>query len=76
MIRELLLKAFIPVSRIFSNKVDIFIFSRNVRKSSASNEKIINLNINFKKLGIGTYLWVQEPIYGNRNLPMGIGTYL
>ena len=36
MIKELLLKTFIPVSRIFDNEDDIFIFSRNVRKSSAS----------------------------------------
>ena len=32
------MKAFIPVSRIFDNEVDIFVFSRNVRKSSASRE--------------------------------------
>ena len=30
------MKTFIPVSRIFGNKDDIFRFSRNVRKSSAS----------------------------------------
>jgi len=36
MIWELLLKTFVPVSRIFDNEDDIFIFSRNVRKSSAS----------------------------------------
>ena len=36
MIRELLLKTFIPVLKIFDNEDDIFIFSRNVRKSSAS----------------------------------------
>ena len=36
MICELLLKTFIPVSRIFDNEDDIFIFSRNVQKSSAS----------------------------------------
>ena len=30
------LKTFIPVSRIFDNEDDIFIFLRNVRKSSAS----------------------------------------
>ena len=29
---------FIPVSRIFDNENDIFIFSKNVRKSSASRE--------------------------------------
>ena len=39
MIRKLLLKTFIPVSRIFNNEDDIFIFSRNFRKSSASREK-------------------------------------
>ena len=32
----LLLKTFIPVSRIFDKEDDIYIFSRNVRKSSAS----------------------------------------
>ena len=36
MICELLLKTIIPVSRIFDNEDDNFIFSRNVRKSSAS----------------------------------------
>ena len=36
MIWELLLKIFIPVSRIFDNEDDVFIFSRNVRKSNAS----------------------------------------
>ena len=35
MISELLLKTFIPVSWIIGNEDDIFIFSRNVRKSSA-----------------------------------------
>jgi len=30
------LKTFIPVSIIFDNEDDIFIFSRNVRKSSGS----------------------------------------
>ena len=32
----LLLKTFIPVSRIFDNEDDIFIFSKNFRKSSVS----------------------------------------
>jgi len=32
MIWELLIKTFIPVSRIFGNEDDIFIISRNVRK--------------------------------------------
>ena len=32
----LLLKTFIPVSRIFDNEDDIFIFSKNFRKSSIS----------------------------------------
>ena len=36
MIRELLLKTFIPVLRIFDNEDDSFIFSRNVPKSRAS----------------------------------------
>ena len=36
MIWVLLLKTFIPVSKIFDNEDDIFIFSRNVRKSRAS----------------------------------------
>ena len=36
MIRELLLKPFVPVSRIFDNEDDIFMFLRTVRKSSAS----------------------------------------
>ena len=36
MIWELLLKTFIPVSKIFDNEDDIFILSRNVRKSSAN----------------------------------------
>ena len=40
MIWELLLKTFIPVSRIFDNEDDIFIFSRNVRKSSASENSL------------------------------------
>ena len=38
MIWELLLQPFIPVSRIFDNEDDIFIFSRNVQKSCASRE--------------------------------------
>ena len=37
MIRELLLKTFIPVSRIFDNEDDIFIFSKNVRNSKSPN---------------------------------------
>ena len=36
MMRKLILKTFIPVLRIFDNEDDIFTFSRNVRKSSAS----------------------------------------
>jgi len=36
MIREFVFKTFIPVLRIFDNEDDIFIFSRNVRKSGAS----------------------------------------
>jgi len=36
MISELLIKTFIPVSRIFGNEDDIFIFSRNVRKQVVS----------------------------------------
>ena len=36
MIWYLILKTFIPVSRIFDHEDDISIFSRNVRKSSAS----------------------------------------
>ena len=35
MISLLILKIFIPVSRIYDNEDDIFIFSRNVRKSNA-----------------------------------------
>ena len=38
MIRKLLLKTFIPVSRIFNNEDDIFIFSWILRKSSTSRE--------------------------------------
>ena len=41
---KLLLKTFIPVSRIFDNEDDILIFSRNDRKSSAS-EKLFFLII-------------------------------
>ena len=33
---ELLLNTFIPLSRIFDNEDDSFIFSRNVRKPRAS----------------------------------------
>ena len=36
MIWELLIKTFFPVSRIFGNEDDIFIFSRNVWKQVAS----------------------------------------
>ena len=50
MIWELILKTFIPVLRIFDNENDIFIFSRNVRKSSASEnylkKKIKTLPLN------------------------------
>ena len=37
MIGELLIKTFIPVSRIFGNEDDILIFSRNVRKQVISS---------------------------------------
>ena len=54
MIWEFLLKTFIPVLRIFDNEDDIFIFSRNVRKSSASEifffKSKISWNINFINL--------------------------
>jgi len=40
MIWELLLKTFIHVSRIFDIEDDIFIFSRNGRKSSATSCKL------------------------------------
>ena len=44
MICELRLKTFIPVSRIFDNEDDVFIFSRNVRKSSASENYLKKQN--------------------------------
>ena len=54
MIWEFLLKTFIPVLRIFDNEDDLFIFSRNVRKSSASEifffKSKISWNINFINL--------------------------
>ena len=49
MIRELLLKTFIPVSRIFDNEDDILIFSWKVRKSSASEVLIKTKIKNIKK---------------------------
>jgi len=65
----LLLKTFIPVSRIFDNEDNIFIFSRNVRKTSASEillkeKKIKNRSdtycqkIIFKTAVEGMQLWV------------------
>ena len=41
---------FIPVSRIFDNKDDIFIFSRNVRKSSASENYFKKQNQKYYKI--------------------------
>ena len=38
MIRMFFFKTLIPVSRIFNNEDEIFIYSRNVRKFSASNK--------------------------------------
>ena len=46
---SLLLKTFIPVSRIFDNEDDIFIFSRNVRKSSPSELLFKKQNKNIMK---------------------------
>ena len=46
MIWELLLKTFIPVLRIFDNEDDIFTFSRNARKSSASENYLKKENEN------------------------------
>ena len=51
MICELLLKTFIPVSSIFDNEDDIFIFSRNVQKSSTSEN----------------YFWKKSKILRNNN---------
>ena len=48
MIRELLLKPFVPVSRIFDNEDDIFMFLKNVRKSSASRENKFKAKYYFK----------------------------
>ena len=58
MIWELLLETFIPASRIFDNEDNIFIFSRNVRKFSASEN---NLKKNQKYYEILTiYEWVEK----------------
>ena len=38
------LKTFIPVSRIFDNEDDIFIFPRNARKSNASENYLKKQN--------------------------------
>ena len=43
------MKTFIPVSGIFNNKDNILIFSRNVRKSSAS-EILFFLNQKYYKI--------------------------
>ena len=51
MIWELILKTFIPVSRIFDNEDDIFIFSRNVRKSNAS-ENYLKKNQKYYEISI------------------------
>ena len=49
MIRELLMKTFIPDSRGFDAENDIHIFSWNFRKSSASRENKRNIIIiNYK----------------------------
>ena len=50
MISELLLKTFIPVSKIFDNEDDIFILSRNVRKSSASENYLKKQNQKYYEL--------------------------
>ena len=52
MIRELLLIIFIPVSRIFDNEDDIFIFSKNVRSLAPAVKTSYKQNINFKKVKI------------------------
>ena len=49
MIRELLLIIFIPVSRIFDNEDDIFIFSKNVRNLAPAVKTSYKQNINLKK---------------------------
>ena len=54
MISELLLKTYIPVSRIFVNEDDIFIFFRNVRKSSASENFFKNKIKNIMKYQLFT----------------------
>ena len=45
MIPELLIKTFIPVSRIFGNEDNIFIFSRNVRKQILFKKNKIKTSI-------------------------------
>ena len=44
------MKKFIPVSKIFDNEDDIFIFSRNVRKSSASENNLKKQNQKYYEL--------------------------
>ena len=55
MIRELLLKTFIPVSRIFDDEDDIFIFHRNVRKSSASENYLKKQNQKYYEILTPTF---------------------
>ena len=72
MIWELLIKTFIPVSRIFGNEGDILIFSGNVRKQAVSNyRKIIDdfsrmSRFNFFILFMGFPYW-KNAIFVTRN---------
>ena len=62
MIRELLSNIFIPVSRIYDNEDDIFIFSRNVRKSSASEILFLQKNQKYYEI-LTIYACVSEVKY-------------
>ena len=56
---ELLLKMFNPISRIFDNEDNILIFSRNVRKPSASEILIKKPNQKYCEI-LSTYECVEK----------------
>ena len=68
MVWDLLLKAFILVSRIFDNKDDIFIFSRNVKTSCKlyiiKNKSKIKWNINFIQIIDDYRLYYLNDLFG------------
>ena len=56
---QIYFKSFIPVQRIFDNENELFIFSRNVRKSSASEIVIKKQNRKYYEI-LTRYEYVEK----------------